>query len=107
MDKNNIIGQRIKEHRKAQNMTQLELSQLLSVSHSFISKIESGKKRPPFSHIQDIASALQISPSLLVEDTYLLDTLKQLQEKFDLEEIQLNLQALIAEAQERTTKSDD
>ena len=103
----NIIGQRIKEHRKAQNMTQLELSQLLSVSHSFISKIESGKKKPPFNHIQDIAKALQISPSLLIEDTYLLDTLRQLQEKFDLEEIQLNLRALIEESQDKTTKSDD
>ena len=61
------IGKKIKEARKAKNMTQEELGNIVGVQKSAIAKYDSGRvvniKR---STLQKIASALNIRPSELV-----------------------------------------
>jgi len=40
------IGEKIKEIRKDNNMTQRQIGNLMTVSASYISRIESGKEKP-------------------------------------------------------------
>ncbi|WP_238546051.1 helix-turn-helix domain-containing protein [Tumebacillus flagellatus] len=63
-----IIGERIKELRIARNMTQVELSEGLCTS-SMISQIESGKARPSYQMLSEIADRLQVSMEYFVEDS--------------------------------------
>lgn len=62
------FGQNLKEVRRSKKMTQEELSASSGVALSQISRIETGKLNTTISTISFLASALEISPELLVED---------------------------------------
>ena len=64
-----MIGKKIKEFRKKNNLTIRELANKSSVSASYISDLESvGKKKPSLDVLSKIATALNISVSELIEE---------------------------------------
>ena len=65
------IGEKIKEVRKAHNMTQQELAKKLGVTPSMISQYEKGKRNPKFDTLCDIARAIGVDPFLdFFDDAY-------------------------------------
>jgi len=57
----------IRKYRLAKALTIEELANLMEVDYSQISRIERGTINPSISVIFDIAAALEIEPSLLLE----------------------------------------
>ena len=67
---NNIVGNRIKEARKAKGFTQKELARLLKCSHTTISKYEQGEiENMPRPRMQKMAEVLDVSPVVLFNFT--------------------------------------
>lgn len=66
------IGRRIKSARKARNLTQENLSELIDVTGSYISVIERGVKTPTLDTFIKIANALKVNSDSLLKDV--LDT---------------------------------
>ena len=60
-----VIGERIKERRKAIGMTQDELSEATGANRVTISQYESGKYLPSVSALKRIAEALGTTPAAL------------------------------------------
>ena len=61
------IGSRIKQKRKALNLTQLQLAEIVGLTESSISRYESGKiATMPTSTVNKICSALHIEPAELL-----------------------------------------
>lgn len=60
------IGQAIKFCRQQRNMTQPQLAEQASLSASYISVLEQGKRDPSLSALESIAQALQIPLSVLI-----------------------------------------
>ena len=52
----------IKKTRRAQKISQLQLSNRANISQSFLASLESGKKQPSVITIMKIAQALEINP---------------------------------------------
>lgn len=59
------FGQRIKELRKKQELTQEKLAELAGIDFSYLNMIESGKKNPSLKRIAKLARILKISLSEL------------------------------------------
>ncbi|MBL0387672.1 helix-turn-helix transcriptional regulator [Tumebacillus sp. ITR2] len=62
-----VIGERVRELRTTRNLTQGELAEGLCTS-SMISQIETGKARPSYHMLSEIAARLEVSMEFLVED---------------------------------------
>lgn len=60
------IGLAIKKCRKLGNLTLDELAKKISVSKSYLSLIETGKRKPSFDVLNDISTAIEIPLYLLV-----------------------------------------
>jgi transcriptional regulator with XRE-family HTH domain len=60
------LGERIKELRKEKDMTQSELSILLEVDSSLISKWELGKKRPVYEDLIKMAKYFGVTTDYLL-----------------------------------------
>ena len=60
------IGRRIREIRKARNMTQAELADRMGVSSQTISYVESGKKAIRPENLKNLAAALGVSADYLL-----------------------------------------
>ena len=56
------LGQRIKEIRKAKNITQEQLAEKVGIGTANISYIESGKFAPAIENFEKIAQALDVEP---------------------------------------------
>lgn len=56
-----LIGSRIAEIRKSQNCSQMRLAELTDLSISYISHIETAKKKPSLESIVKIVNALNIT----------------------------------------------
>lgn len=63
------IGKRICKFRKMKNISQKELAEMLKVSSSRISNWEQGINRPDVDILADICTALDVSPSELLNIT--------------------------------------
>ena len=61
-----IIGERIKNARKACNMTQENLSEKMDVSIAFLSRIERGSSQINLKRLTQIAEILNVSPGYLL-----------------------------------------
>ena len=61
------IGSRIRKYREANNITQKELAQKIGVSSSRVSNWEQGLYRPDVDLLSDICTALNVSPSELLD----------------------------------------
>lgn len=66
------IGRRIAFYRKKSSMTQGALSERLGVTESYISQIERGAAKIPFSRLGEISDLLQVDIALLVSDRAIL-----------------------------------
>ncbi|WP_051666746.1 helix-turn-helix domain-containing protein [Pedobacter sp. R20-19] len=63
-----ILAKNIRRYRKLKSLTIEELSNLIDVDYSQISRMERGLVNPNISIIFDIADALNVSPGLLLEE---------------------------------------
>ena len=63
------ISDRIRELRRAQNMTQDELAQKLKVTRSAIGMYEQGVRRPDFAHMDALADQFNVSLDYLLGHT--------------------------------------
>ncbi len=61
------LGENMKKIRLAKGMTQGDICRKLELDRAYISNIESGNKNPTLSTITNIARALGVSVSELVE----------------------------------------
>lgn len=61
------IGEKIKELRKEQNMTQAQLTEKLGVTYQAVSKWENGTSSPDISLIPDITRSFSISADVLFD----------------------------------------
>ena len=65
MDHKKLLGQTIKYFRKAKNLTQEQLAELVGMEPNSISIIESGRNFPTLNSLEKIANALEIELNLL------------------------------------------
>ena len=68
---NYITGKIIKELREKENLTQIELANMINVSDKTISKWETGKGLPDISLIEPLAKALKVSVIELMKGEYI------------------------------------
>jgi transcriptional regulator with XRE-family HTH domain len=61
------LANNIKKYRLAQNLTIQELANIIDVDYSQIGRMERGVVNPNISILFDIANALKIQPSQLLE----------------------------------------
>ncbi|WZL79749.1 helix-turn-helix transcriptional regulator [Eubacteriales bacterium mix99] len=61
------IGSRLRKYRKAQSLSQKELAEKIGVSNSRVSNWEKGINRPDVDILADICTALNVSPSELLD----------------------------------------
>lgn len=62
------FGKRLKALRLDHNLTQLELAEILDMSHNFIGMIERGERNTTVENVFKIARALNIKPSNLFKE---------------------------------------
>lgn len=62
------FGKKLKSLRLANNLTQLELAEILEMSPNFIGMIERGERNTTVENVFKIARALNIKPSNLFEE---------------------------------------
>ena len=62
-----ILGQRIRNHRTAQGLSQEQLAELSGCHPTYIGQIERGEKNATIESIERIATALNVSLSKLFE----------------------------------------
>jgi len=67
--KEKLIGDKIREARKAVGLTQWQLANKIFVSESYIALIESNKRNPSTSVLTKIAEALGLTTDHIVFDT--------------------------------------
>ena len=68
-----LIGSRIAEIRKSQNCSQMRLAELTDLSISYISHIETAKKKPSLESIVKIVNALNVTVDELLCGNQLYD----------------------------------
>ena len=61
-----LIGQRVKERRKAKQMTQEKLAEHIEMSAKYISHIETGRKKASLMSLYRIVQALDMTLDFLV-----------------------------------------
>jgi transcriptional regulator with XRE-family HTH domain len=62
------LGARVAERRRAQNITQVQLAELLNVSQQTVTAYEVGRRRMPLSSLPEIARYLGVSVEELLGD---------------------------------------
>ena len=65
MKMNKRLGNRIKEIRKSQKLSQEQLAEKAGTAAKYLSSIETGKENPTFDLLMRIAKALQVEPHQL------------------------------------------
>ena len=71
---NQKIGMRIRNIRKTQGLTQEQLAESVSLSPSYISRVETGNSTPSLECLCKIASALDVGLQAILYDLLLTDT---------------------------------
>jgi transcriptional regulator with XRE-family HTH domain len=64
-----VLGERVRQLRKARGLTLKDLGVAAGLSHGFLSQVERDRARPSMSTLGDIAAALGISAAALVSHT--------------------------------------
>ena len=62
------IGEKVREERLKQNLKQLELSKIASISNTYLSDIEIGRTTPSIKSLMKIAEALKLDCKHFMED---------------------------------------
>ncbi len=71
------LGQKIAEERIKNNKTQEELAEIVGITPSFLSHIETGKRKPSFDTLIQISKSLNMSLDYLVLDENLDKKIKE------------------------------
>ena len=56
-----FVGNRIRELRKSQKLSQQKLALMVNVERSYLAKIEGGKRNPSLEYIEKISKGLGLS----------------------------------------------
>ena len=64
---NGKLGQKIRELRESQNLTQEKLGDMIGISQDYLSRIEQGKKNPTVNLLYKIAGGLGVQVCDLIE----------------------------------------
>lgn len=73
------IGKRIKDIRESKKLTLRDVEKRISLTNSYLSKIERGEKKPNLEVLSEIASALGVDVMRFLDDTHHIPTeLKEL-----------------------------
>lgn len=67
MDNTNSVGEQIKKARQAAGLTQVELGEKIGFSAMGLSYLENGQRKAKIEDLKNIADALQISITYLLE----------------------------------------
>lgn len=68
-DINKVIGRNLADLRKSRSLTLAQISEEIGVTHSYLSKLESGKiKKPSFENLNTIAKYFNVDLSYFVTD---------------------------------------
>ena len=70
MDIKKLLGQKIKEVRKAKNLTQEKMAEMIGIEPPSLSNIENGKYYPTAENLEKILLALDIEPQELYNFNY-------------------------------------
>lgn len=62
------IGSNIRKYRKAKNLRQQDLAEMVNVSVNYIGMIERGEKVPALETFVDIINALEVSADVVLAD---------------------------------------
>lgn len=62
-----VFGAILRMYRRERLLTQVQLGKRVGVVHSFIASLETGKKLPSLNMLLQLAAALEIKPSDLVD----------------------------------------
>ncbi|MDR1630216.1 MAG: helix-turn-helix domain-containing protein [Oscillospiraceae bacterium] len=81
---NRAVGERIKEIRKAHNLTQKQLAEMIGISITHISVIERGVKTPKLETLIDIANAMHVNSDSLLQDVLIISQQVKTSELFEL-----------------------
>lgn len=63
------LGDRIRERRTAQNLTQAALAELCGLHRTFIGSVERGERNVAVLSLRKIATALRVTPAELLTET--------------------------------------
>lgn len=63
------FGEKIKEARKAQNLTQKQLAESIGAKHNSVSDWENGKNKPDPDTIELLCGVLKITPNYLLQSS--------------------------------------
>ena len=69
MDRNYIMGKKIKEAREKKGFNQKDFAKMLNVSQASVSKYESGENVPKMKKLKEIASILEYPLSYFLDET--------------------------------------
>lgn len=86
-DLSKTLGDNVKIYRNKNNISQKELAKILNVTANYISQIESGRKYPSLKRIGLIANALNTTPSELLNNDQLLEDIKEIVSKYDIDRV--------------------
>ncbi len=64
-----VLGDRVRQLRKARGLTLKELGAATGLSHAFLSQLERDRARPSMATLEDISAALGVSAAALVSHT--------------------------------------
>lgn len=62
------LGLKIAYYRKKKNISQIQLAEMINISRTHVSRIETAECAPSLEVIFDICNVLDVSPSKLFED---------------------------------------
>ncbi len=64
-----VLGNRVAQLRRDQNLTQVQLAEALGISQQMVASYEVGRRRIPVSMLQSLAQALSVEIDGLLGDT--------------------------------------
>ncbi|MEA4928413.1 MAG: helix-turn-helix transcriptional regulator [Candidatus Limiplasma sp.] len=96
------IGDRLKDARKANGLTQEQLSELAGVARENIGRYETGKSQPTVDVLIRLADALNVSTDYLFERSGDLHIKKSMREILDTDPITAGINTLAANGAEKT-----
>ncbi|MBR1673772.1 MAG: helix-turn-helix transcriptional regulator [Eubacterium sp.] len=68
-DENKMIGTRIRKRRRALNLKQKELAEMINISDNYMSKLENGNAQLSIAILKDMIRALNTDDNYILEGT--------------------------------------
>ena len=81
------LGKQIRLARIDKGLKQYELAELIDVTANYVSLIEAGKKSPSLRTVRNIAKALGVSVGSLLGEDPIIQDLKKISKKYDIDSL--------------------